>query len=87
MEYRSPGFCGLLVFSLPGLLFAVIAIGLIGLGLNGINLYKRKRDADKHRGKMFENGDLFIDIVVVAGVVLGLMLLIFYLMFILGSLI
>ena len=78
---------GLLVFGLPGLFFAVIALGLIGLVFKGISLIKRKSNPDRLEGKRSEPGHLIIDFVVVAGVVLGLMLLIFFFMFILGSLI
>lgn len=78
---------GLLVFGLPGLFFAAIALGLIGLILKIIGRIRRKRDPAKLKGKRSETGHLIIDIIVVAGVVLGLMLSVFFLMFILGSLI
>jgi hypothetical protein len=78
---------GLLVFGLPGLLFAIIALGLMGLVFKGISLIKRKRNPDKLNGERSETGHFIIELVVVAGVVLGIMFLIFYLMFILGTLI
>ncbi len=78
---------GLLVFGLPGLLFAVIALGLMELVFKGINLIKKERNPDRLKGKRSKTGHLITELVVVVGVVLGLMLLISYLMFILGSLI
>lgn len=52
-----------------------------------ISLIKRKGNPDILKREKSETGHLIIELVVVAGVFLGLMLLIFYLMFVLGSLI
>ena len=78
---------GLLVFGLPGLLVAVIALGVLGLVFRGISRIRGKRHSDTPETKRSESGHIITDVVVVAGVVLGLLLLFFFLMYILGSLV
>ena len=80
-------FSGFLVLGLPGVVFAAVALGLIGVVRRGISRTEIKRNPDKFKGKRSEIGSLIIDIVVVLGVVLGLLLLIFFIEFFLGSLI